>query len=340
MFDLDKNYLRERIGSMRQLAFIRRAVLEDGKGRNMRVMEISNGSGLNFTVYPDRGLDIGEASFKGIPLAWMTPNGPVAPAFYEAEGLNWLRSWSGGLLTGCGLMNVGGPNHSGGETHGLHGRLSHTPAGQVNSTSKWNSDGVYELKVDGDIRVSRVFGKNLLMNRSIRTAMGDNSIEIEDTVTNEGFRTTPFMLLYHMNFGFPLLDENCYLEAVEHKVTPQNAIAAAGFRDWKSAEPPSEDFIEQVFYHEIPADDSGMASISMINPDNHLKLTVAYRTAELPYLAQWKMMGRGEYVMGLEPANCFPEGQENFEKRGLLKMLAPGETVSTRVRVSIEELKA
>ena len=338
MMKLDQKYLRERIGSMRQLAFIRRAVLEDGKGRNMRVMEFSNGTGLNFTVYPDRGMDIGEASFKGIPLSWITPNGPVAPAFYEPDGLNWLRSWGGGLLTGCGLMNVGGPNRAGGENHGLHGRLSHTPAGQVNTTSRWNSEGVYELKAEGDIRVSRVFGKNLLMTRSIRTAMGDNAIEIEDTVCNEGFRTTPFMLLYHMNFGFPLVNEDAYLEAVPHKVTPQNTIAAAGFREWNCAEAPTEDFAEQVFYHDIPADENGMASISMITPSSNLKLTVSYRVAELPYLVQWKMMGQGEYVMGLEPANCYPEGQENIEKRGLLKVLAPGETVSTKVRVAIEEL--
>lgn len=334
----DQKYLRERIGSMRQLASIRRAVLDDDKGRNMRIVEISNGSGLDFTVYPDRGMDIGEARFKGTPLAWITPNGPVAPEFYEANGLNWLRSWGGGLLTGCGLMNVGGPNCAGGEEHGLHGRLSHTPAGNINTFSRWSDDDSYELKVEGDIRISRVFGKNLLMHRSIRTAMGENAIEIEDTVSNEGFRTTPFMLLYHMNFGYPLVDEKTFLEAVEHKVTPQNAIAAAGFRDWRYADAPAEDFIEQVFYHDIPAGDDGMAAISMINPEKKLRLTVSYRTAELPYLVQWKQMGRGEYVMGLEPANCFPEGQENFEKRGLLKLLRPGESVSTKIRVAVEEI--
>ena len=338
MFDLDKNYLRERIGSMRQLAFIRRAVLEDGKGRNMRVMEISNGSGLNFTVYPDRGLDIGEASFKGIPLAWMTPNGPVAPAFYEAEGLNWLRSWSGGLLTGCGLMNVGGPNRSGGENHGLHGRLSHTPAGEVNSKAEWNDDGVYELSVSGGIRISRVFGKNIFMTRTFRTALGDNSITIEDRVENQGFRSTPFMLLYHMNFGYPLVDECSYIEIADHKVTPQNEVAMAGFREWKYAAPPTADFAEQVFYHEIEPDADGMASARLVNPELKLAVKVAYRTAELPYLVQWKQMGQGEYVMGLEPGNCFPEGQENIAKRGMLRRLEPGEVVTAKVKLSMETL--
>ena len=335
---MKKEELREYIGSMRQLAYIRRSVLEDGKGRGMRVMEVNNGSGLSFSVYPDRGMDIGEASYKGIPLAWLTPNGPVAPEFYEASNLNWLRSWSGGLLTGCGLMNVGGPNTSGGEEHGLHGRLSNTPAGEVNTMSAWNEKDEYELKVSGNIRVSRVFGKNLMMTRSYRTALHDNSIEITDVVENQGFRTTPFMLLYHMNFGYPLVDENTYINAPDHDVTPQNAIAAAGFREWKYACAPQRDFAEQVFYHEIAPGDDGMAWAELVNEKLKLAVRVSYRTAELPYLVQWKQMGQGEYVMGLEPANCFPEGQANIAKRGMLRYLNPGEVTTCKVKLSFREL--
>ena len=178
--------MHPRIGSMRQIASLRRAVLDDGKGRGMRIIDLDNGSGLAFTVYPDRGMDLGEAHYKGIPLVWLSANGPVAPQFYEAQGFNWLRTWSGGLLTGCGLMNVGGPNNCGGEDHGLHGRLSHTPAGEVNTRTDWNGDR-YELEVSGKIRVSRVFAKNLLLTRRISTALGDNSITVEDRIENQGF---------------------------------------------------------------------------------------------------------------------------------------------------------
>ena len=334
----DKNYLRERVGSMRQMAGIRRAELEDGKGRGMRILDVNNGSGLSFTVYPDRGMDIGEAYFKGIPVAWITPNGPVAPQFYDAGGLNWLRSWGGGLLTGCGLMNVGGPNASGGEEHGLHGRLSHTPAGQVNAKAAWDENDIYRIELDGEIRVSRVFGKNIFMTRKISTALGENAITIEDTVENQGFRVTPFMLLYHMNFGWPLVDECTTISMPEHKVVPQNDIAIAGLGEWNRMNEPDPNWIEQVFYHQLPADEDGLARVVMTNPKLKLEVTVEYRVAELPYLVQWKQLGQGEYVCGIEPANCFPEGQAAMMKRGILKKLQPGESSSSYVKVSFKEL--
>lgn len=334
----DRDYLRERIGSMRQLSSIRRAVLDDDKGRGMRVWNFDNGGGLTFSVYPDRGMDIGEASYKGTPLAWITPNGPVAPAFYESEGINWLRSWGGGMLTGCGLMNVGGPNCSGGESHGLHGRLSHTPAGEVNSRCFWNDRGEYVLEAEGHIRVSRVFGKNLALVRRISTVSGSSTVTIEDTVENEGFRSTPLMQLYHMNFGWPLVDDGSVLEAVSHKVIPQNDIAAAGLGEWNRMTEPEPGFVEQVFYHDIPAGEDGMAAIRLRNQKLGLMLEVSYRTRELPWLVQWKQMGQGEYVLGLEPANCFPEGQAAMIKRGMLRTLAPGERVSTLFRISLSEI--
>jgi hypothetical protein len=52
---------------MAQLASVRRLVDDDGKGRGMRILEFNNGSGLRFTVYPDRGMDIGPATYKGHP---------------------------------------------------------------------------------------------------------------------------------------------------------------------------------------------------------------------------------------------------------------------------------
>lgn len=335
---LEREHIHPYIGSMRQLASIRRSVLDDGKGRGMRICDVNNGSGLAFTVYPDRGMDIGETWFKGIPVVWLTSNGPVAPAFYESEDFNWLRSWNGGLLTGCGLMNVGAPNSSGGEKHGLHGRLSHTPAEEFNTFSQWNSLGNYELKLSGKLRISKVFGKNIVMDRTIFTALEDNSITIVDTIANNGFCRTPLMLLYHMNLGWPLVSPDCYIECVEHKVTPQNDIAAAGFSNWRNFGEPKNGFVEQVFYHDIPADKDGFASVKLLNPNIKLGCEICYRKQELPYLVQWKQQGCGEYVMGLEPANCYPEGQLAFSKRGLLKYLAPGENLQTMIKISFWEL--
>ena len=334
----DPAYLAPRVGNMAQVASIRRLVSDDGKGRGMRVLEVNNGSGLSFSLYPDRGMDIGQAYYKGTPLAWVSRNQEVAPQFYEAEGIEWLRSWGGGLLTGCGLVNVGGPNTAGGERHGLHGRLSHIPAEEVNTSSAWTADGKFTLSASGRVRHSRVFGENLLLTRTITTSLGEASITVRDTVENQGFAPSPLMLLYHLNLGWPLVDSGAALRAPAHEVTPQNEHSAAGLADWRKITAPVPGFREQVYYHTLPADSQGLAAIRLVNRRLGLAFNVTYRVAELPYLIQWKMMGQGEYVVGLEPANCYPEGQEQNANKGLLRQLAAGEKIETFLKLTVETL--
>jgi hypothetical protein len=329
-------FLKPRLGTMEQLASVRRLVADDGKGRGMRVIEINNGSGLTFTVYPDRGMDIGPAAYKGTPLAWLTRNGEVAPQFYDPSGIEWLRTWAGGLLTSCGLANVGGPGTVNGESHGLHGRLSHLPAESVNTSAAWTDDGAYTLEACGLMRHSRVFGENLVCTRRIATALGQPAITVRDTIENRGFSAAPFMLLYHLNLGWPLVDKGAFLDAPRHTVVPQNGHAAAGLADWAKVTDPVPGFAEQVYYHTLPRNRQGLASARLVNAKLGLAFRVTYRVAELPYLVQWKMMGQGEYVVGLEPANCFPEGQEQNAQRGILRTLAPGEKVETFLRLSVE----
>ncbi|MDD5704885.1 MAG: aldose 1-epimerase family protein [Kiritimatiellae bacterium] len=334
----DHKYLSPRVGRMAQLASIRRLVADDGMGRGMRALEVNNGSGLAFTVYPDRALDIGQAYFKGIPIAWIAAGGEAAPQFYNESGLGWLRTFGGGLLTGCGLTNVGSPCTADGEAHGLHGRLSHLIAEDVNTASEWSQD-TYRLTIRGCVRQSRVFGENLTLARELSTAYGENCITVRDVVENRGFRPSPFMLLYHLNLGWPLVDEGATIEMSPHEVVPRDDHAATGVREWSQFSAPVPGYAERVFYHSLPPDAQGLASARLANPKLGIALRVSYRLAELPYLIQWRMMGQGEYVLGLEPANCYPEGQVNIAKRGLLRHLAPGEKTETCLRLSFENLK-
>lgn len=327
--------LAARLGKIDQIASIRRYTLDDGKGRGMRAWEVCNGSGLAFTVYPDKGLDIGPATFNGLPIAWMTPNGAVAPEFYNPDGFEWLRTWSGGLLTTCGLLNAGGPCETAEGPQGLHGRADHTPAEEVNSKGMWLDDGRYMLEVSGTIAHTKVFGEKLITRRTIRTYLGSPEIELIDRTENAGFATMPLMQLYHMNYGWPLVDESTEIVTAEHEAIPQNDWCRANLADWAKFQPPTPGIAEQVFYHDIPADASGMCRVSLVNRNRGLKLNLSFRKAELPYLVQWKMPGCGEYVCGLEPANCFPEGQNAIAKRGILRHIEPGQVIETRLAVSI-----
>jgi galactose mutarotase-like enzyme len=124
----------------------------------------------------------------------------------------------------------------------------------------------------------------------------------------------------------------------DHPVTPQNEHAAAGLAEWQRFAAPAPGFREQVYYHTLPADEQGLASAALVNPQLRLSLRVTYRVAELPFLIQWKMCGQGEYVLGLEPANCYPEGREAAAQRDLLRTLEPGERLETFLRLSVEPL--
>lgn len=332
--------LKPYLGTMQQLAGVRTSVLDDGRGRGLRVADFDNGSGLAFQVLLDRGMDIGRASFKGIPLAYLTPVGVAHPAYYEPDGFRWLRNFGGGLLTGCGLSTVGSPEAEVGMSVagplGLHGRLSNTPAEKPAVSEDW-VNGRYQLNVSGLLREASFFAENLECRRTISTAFGANSITVTDRLTNRGVRPAPLMLLYHINTGFPLLGEHALLNAKTRSTTPRNEIAAAGLAEWSRCQPPTAGYVEQCFYHDIEPDADGLARMTLANPDCGLALEVAYRKAELPCFTQWKMMGQQEYVMGLEPANCHPDGQAAAREKGTLKILQPDETIEHFLKISVGE---
>lgn len=333
--------LAQYIGGMHQVTRLERLVLDDGKGRGMRVIQVDNGSGLAFTVLPDRGMDLGAASYCGMPIAYQTSVGMVNPAYAEAEGFGWLRSFGGGLLAGCGLTYAGAPeptdalNLSG--PSGLHGRLSSTPAEAVNTDASWDEDR-YCLTVSGIIRENSFFGHNIVMRRTVRCYMGSNVIEIDDDVTNESPRESPLMMMYHINVGYPLLSESAYLEGDVDKTEPRDEVAAHGLEAWGRCQKPEAGFVEQCYYHDIAADSDGFARMSLCNPDCGVRFEVSFRKKELPCLTEWKMMGEREYVVGIEPGNCFPDGREKSRERGRLVTLSSGESTYHRVRIALSQL--
>ena len=82
-----------------------------------------------------------------------------------------------------------------------------------------------------------------------------------------------------------------------------------------------------------------MAEIKLVNPELKLALKVSYSRASLPYLSEWKQMGQGEYVLGIEPGNCVPEGQVRNAEKGVLKTIAPGEKIRHKVVLTLEDVE-
>lgn len=324
------------VGDLSQIAGIKLAEWADGAERGLRVADFRSGSGLSFSVLLDRGMDIGPASYKGMPLAWVSAAGWGHPMYYEPQGAGWLRTFGGGLLTGCGLTYLGAPDEDQGESLGLHGRLSHLPAQHVRTDETWQGDEC-SFWVEGEMRQVRALGEHLRLKRRISVALGGNRILIQDRVENLGAAESPLMLLYHINVGFPFLDETSQLLTEPHPVEARDAIAQPGLPDWMRFQKPTPGYLEQVFYHNLPADQDGWAGIRLVNHARKLGLSVRFQKATLPELVQWKMMAHSNYVLGLEPANCRVSGRSQERARGALQFLQPGEQREFQVAIEVNE---
>ncbi len=328
--------LLRHVGNMEQVAGIRLLAADDGRSRGSRVLDVWTGSGLRFQLLADRALDISSCFYKGASLCWRSPNGDVHPAYYEPQDAGWLRSFQGGLLATCGLDQFGAPSHDAvGNELTLHGRIGNLPATQLNYRTYWVGDE-YELEISGEIRQAVLFGENLVLRRRITTRLGSNQIKIEDEVCNEGFNPQPHMILYHFNLGFPLVSpqSRLVLDVVESK--PRDAIAAQGASQWHVFQAPTAGYEEQVFIHQPNVDGNGRVTIEFHNPELGLGLRWEYDITNLPYLYEWKMMGEGAYVVGIEPANCKGIlGQAAVREQGELPYLAPGESVTYTLSLEV-----
>ena len=169
--------VERRIGSITQLGGTRHVELADGRSRGVRAVEFdTGGGGLRFSVLPDRGMDIADFSCRGLSLVYHTPGGIAHPAFYDPAGMEWLRTFSGGLLTTCGLTYFGNPGKDEGVELGLHGRYSALPASRVSDLSRWEGDE-YLLELTGCVEEASLFGEKLRLERSISTRLGSNRFE-------------------------------------------------------------------------------------------------------------------------------------------------------------------
>lgn len=321
--------LRRRVGNMDQIAGIRTVQLDDGNERPTRAALIHTGSGLELTVLVDRCLDISAASFGGKAMGWRSTTGDVAPQFFESEGIRWLRNYFGGLVTTCGLTNVGAPaDRSELNGRGLHGRIGNTPARNVQVRQGWQGDS-YVLSVSGTMRETSVFGENLTLTRTVHTALGEERFWIEDEIVNEGFTATPFMLLYHCNIGWPAVDAGSEMIAPARHVAPRDAVARDGQEQWHAMDGPTHHYAEKAYYHDMAADAAGFVTVAMVNNGfergEGFGVYLKYSQSTLPRFVQWKQMGEQDYVVGFEPCNCGVEGRNRDEEQGLLHTLQPGE---------------
>ncbi len=318
--------MKEYLGHESQLCGVEEHRLCGGKGDGLRLFEVNNGKGIMFTISADRCGDISRLYFNGKNLGFFAPCGYVSPQYYDKEGLGFLKSFTAGFLTTCGLTAVGSPCTDDGEVLSLHGNIANTPAENV---GYWIDDRIH---VKLTIRDASLFGHKLLLTREYICPLDKNEITLKDTVKNIDDKETPFMILYHFNMGYPLLSENSVVSVESSGVRPRDKRAEEGIMNALVMERPQSGFVEQCYYYDMA---EGKAEI--YNPEINTTLSINYNIEELPFFTEWKMMGSGEYALGLEPGNCTADGRDVMRKNTKLAFLKAGEEKTQTITIKLKE---
>lgn len=327
----------DKVGNVSQIGGIETSVLDNGISRGMRVAWINTGSGLRFKVLLDRAMDIADAAFNGYNLAWLNHAGFPNPQPFSDKGLDWLRTFGGGLVNTCGLAHVGGPEKDAYGERGIHGRISNIPAEIESIIQPDPARGKNTMSLTGIIKESNIFGPSLELRRTISAELGSTSIHIHDEIINRGNIPAPHMILYHCNFGWPLADQDSKL-IWKGKMFTRDEKDFPNPEAFKSCPDVLEEHKgngEQVAVIDIDADNNGKCICGIHNEKLELAVALHFNKKQLPWLTNWQHWGKGEYVTGIEPGSHPPMGQSKAREKGTLIFLEPGENLNYNLSLQV-----
>lgn len=272
----------KKVSNQEQLCYVRESTLRKGKAVGQTVLDVYNGA-FHFSVLPDKGMDIYTLSHKGDNISFISKNGLT-----NGED-DFMPAFPGGFLYTCGLEAIGRqPNLP------MHGSYHNIPADNYSC----ECDGK-DISISGAVRSSALFGRNIILKRTIKTQYGSSEIELTDVIQNEGFVSEKIIYLYHFNLGYPFLDEGTYIEADIKSTQGVTPFAEKRKKDMLVMTNPV-DAEEQCFCHVPKAGD-----IRVISPNLKKSIRFCYDTKNLLHLIEWKSMVAGDYALGIEPA-CSP----------------------------------
>lgn len=309
---------------------LRRTTINEGKARGTQLIEVTTAGGLSLDILPDAGLDIGQARYRGVNVTFISKNGYDSPAAISPHETEFLHTFPGGMLYTCGLRSSGGAHRDGDEWHPLHGRYHSLQAEQV---AAYEEDDA--ILIRGVMRETALFGHHLTLTRRIRIPIFGAEVTVEDCLVNRAHAPEEYALLYHCNFGWPLVCEDAeLLLPAERRTTPRTPFAATGLGREHTLTAPVPGEEERVFFHE-----DLIHAVTLRNRPLGMQMTLTWSDT-LPILAQWRSMAAGDYVLGLEPTNSYILGRRQERENGTLPVLQPGETVTTSIRFQFEPIES
>ena len=298
-----------KISNLTQVASLRRYTLTEGLGKGLNVIDCDNGK-LRFLVNEDKACDIMQLYHEGTNVSFVSKNG------FTKREIPFLNRFEGGMLYTCGLDSVGGR-----DGYELHGTLHNIPARITRAECDENG-----IVIEATIQDTALFGKNLVLKRRIFSTIGADSVTLEDTLVNEGYKDEEYCLLYHINVGYPMLDVGAKVIANVQKCEARTAKAeqnkATAYEIGESI--PGQE--ETCYFLTLKT-----PKISLVNEKIGKEFTVSYSGNTLPHFVEWKSMASGDYALGLEP--CTTELDDRFS----YKIIKPNESIVFETSITVRK---
>lgn len=311
-----------------QLYTLRNVTLEQGKARGTRVIEICTAGGLQIDLLPDTGLDIGQVRYKGVNMTYISCNGYDSPTAFIPYENEFVTTFPGGLLYTCGLRTTGDPHRDGNEWKPFHGRYHGLMAEQVCAKEE---NGV--ITVTGILRETALGSHFLEVRRTITIPVTGTEITVSDEITNLTHHDQELAVLYHCNYGYPLLTDKAYVDLPEkRKTTPRTPFAATILGKETTFDAPLPGVEESVFFHEEME-----RRAAIVNEELGVRAELRWSDS-LPILSHWRSVASGDYVCGLEPTNCYLLGAKRERENGTLPVLKPFETFKAQVHFTFSDI--
>tara|TARA_Y100000588_G_scaffold81085_1_gene85186 strand:- start:1442 stop:2671 length:1230 start_codon:yes stop_codon:yes gene_type:complete len=324
--------------------------LHGGLQEGVDVVEVFNGV-LGFAVLPTRGMSILRGWYRDLDLGWDSPvKDPVHPAYVDLNdrgGLGWLKGFNEWIVR-CGLDNNGAPgpdvviDNNGNEASvflPLHGKIANTPARHV--AVEIDQDGT--IAITGQVDETMMFGPALRLTTRISTRVGTNEVRIEDRITNLNRKRAELQLLYHCNYGGPILEEGARLVAPVKRVVPRDATAVEGLEKHDRFSGPTSGFVEQVYFYDLASRRGSSETLLLLrNQAGNVGSSLRYDKDALPCFTLWKNTAAREdgYVTGIEPATNFPNAKQFERDAGRVVTLRGKETRTFLLTVAAHQGRA
>lgn len=325
---------------------VRLRTLCGGRQDGVQVITVDNGA-LQIDIVPTRGMSILEARHENIRLGWESPVKEVVhPQFINLEsrgGLGWLEGFNE-LVARCGLEFAGLPgtdefiNNAGDKATmdlTLHGKIGNTPASEVQVIVE--EEPHPRIRVRGVVHERSFYGPKLRLVSEVSTIPGSAGFWIEDEVTNLAGFEQEFQLIYHTNFGPPLLGEGAMVHVAPRTLAPFNERAVHEIEGYATYAGPTKGFLEIVYLVEPYADAAGQTRAVLSNATGDCAVSMEWSIEELPYVTIWKNTAAkvDGYVTGIEPGTTYPFNRKVERRTGRLPVIAANESRQFAIKIDV-----